>query len=59
MSKQDQLMKNQKIQIMEIEYTKEEKAEVNESNALTTLVLAKNNLPIYHSSGVVTPRERE
>ncbi len=61
MSKQEQLMKNQKIQIINIEYTKEEKSMIKESNALTSLVMAKANLPPPKTSesGVVTPRERE
>lgn len=46
MSKQEQLMKNQKIQIINIEYTKEEKVMIKESNALTTLVMAKANQPL-------------
>jgi hypothetical protein len=61
MSKQEQLMKNQKIQIIDIEYTKEDKEIIKESNALTSLLIAKANLPPPKTtdSGLITPRERE
>ena len=44
-----------------IEYTKEDKAIIKESNALSSLVMAKANLPPPKTtdSGVITPRERE
>jgi hypothetical protein len=61
MSKHEQLMKNQKIQIIDIEYTKEDKEIIKESNALTSLLIAKANLPPPKTtdSGLITPKERE
>jgi hypothetical protein len=49
-------MKNQRIQIIDVEYTKEEKEVIKESKALSGLVLAKANIP---NSQNVSPRENE
>ena len=56
MSKQEQLMKNQRIQIIDVEYTKEEKEVIKESKALSGLILAKANIPTSKNG---SPRENE
>jgi hypothetical protein len=56
MSKQEQLMKNQRIQIIDVEYTKEEKEVIKESKALSGLILAKANIPTSQNG---SPRENE